>query len=262
MTRTLKSLRTPIAVAAASLLLAACSETAASDDTGAAADPDSSGSSGSAGSSGSSDAGPAATSTLPLPDGVHPLQPPDADGDPVPLVAGRYQVLLSDTLALEIDLAEGTLANEDGLYLDSKDGIIKVEAAGDVYGVPSDPCNDQFPLPVGATVDDLVAAVQDAPIYRVSRPQPVEIGGAAGTYLEIRIPAGYDSLPCKSSELGLPGNPSTSNNMPPGYVGGWWVLDVDGQRVVAQQFCGGRCPSGAADRLTTAVEGITFTAAP
>ena len=40
----------------------------------------------------------------------------------------------------------------------------------------------------------------------------------------------------------MPGNPGTSNNMAPGYVGDWWILDVDGQRVVVQQYCDGVTP--------------------
>lgn len=200
------------------------------------------------------------TEENPLPDGVLPLPEPDASGQTSSLDAGRYHVPLSDTLAFEIDLPQNSTAHNDGLYLDTKNGILKVEVAGDQYGVPIDPCNAQIITPVGPTVQDLVVAIRNEPIYRVGRPERVEIGGAEGTHLEVGIPAGYDALLCENNEVGMPGNPTTGNNMPPGHVGDWWILDVDGQRVVVQQLCE-RCDAETADRVVRTVQGITFTSA-
>jgi hypothetical protein len=56
-------------------------------------------------------------------------------------------------------------------------------------------------------------------------------------YLRLHIPPDFDASSCTDRQIGLPGNPGTSNNMAPGYAGHWWVLDVDGQRVVAQTYC-------------------------
>jgi hypothetical protein len=52
----------------------------------------------------------------------------------------------------------------------------------------ADPCHAQYVAPVGRTVQDLVQAIRKQPIYRVSRPEPVTIGGAKGTHLQIGIP--------------------------------------------------------------------------
>lgn len=198
-------------------------------------------------------------------DGVLPLPEPEDGEEPGPLDAGRYHIPLSETLALEVDLPQNTIANSEGLYLElegSLEGsILKVENAGDEYGVPIDPCTDQSVEPVGPTVQDLVDAIRDQPIYRVSRPEPVKVGGAEGTYLEIRIPTGYDSTPCEGSQVGMPGNPSTSNNMPPGHVGDWWILGVDGQRAVVQHFCE-QCDADATDHVAKTVQSITFTPTP
>ena len=199
------------------------------------------------------------TRAIALPQGVLPLPEIPFNEQSRPLDEGRYQVLLDDTLALEVDLIQGTTAAEEGLYLVEPDGILKVELAGETYGTPVHPCNNQFPLPVGPTVDDLVLAIREAPIYEVGPPRPVEIGGARGTYLEIRIPPEFDSTVCRGSEVGMPGNPGTANNMPPGHVGRWWILDVDGQRVVVQHFCDLQCGPGVAERTARAVLGITFT---
>jgi hypothetical protein len=195
-----------------------------------------------------------ATELVTLPEGVLALP----DGDDVPVDAGRYHVPLDDYLAFEVDLPQDASSSSGGLYLASGKNVLKVELAGEKYGVPIDACTAQFVMPVGPTVRDLVEAIRSEPLYRVSRPEPVEIGGAKGTYLEIRVPAGYDALSCEASEVGMPGNPGTSNNMNPGYVGYWWILDVDGQRVVAQQFCD-HCAAEEEDRSVATVPDITFT---
>ena len=204
---------------------------------------------------------PSANVDTSLPDGVRALPAPQAGQAPRPLAAGRYQVPLTGSLAFEVDLPRGTTADNDGLYLQMKDGILKVEAAGTAYGVPVDACHVQRIEPVGPTVQDLVTAIGKETVYRVSAPQPVDIDGAHGTYLEMRIPAAYDSTGCDGGQVGLPGNPDTTNNMPPGYAGGWWILDVDGQRVVAHQLCD-HCGPGSTRDLTNAVRGITFTSTP
>jgi hypothetical protein len=195
-----------------------------------------------------------ATELVTLPGGVLALP----EDDDVLLDAGRYHVPLDDYLAFEVDLPQDASSSSGGLYLASDKNVLKVELADEEYGTPTDPCTAQFVMPVGPTVRDLVEAIRSEPLYRVSRPEPVEISGAKGTYLELRVPAGYDALPCEASEVGMPGNPRTSNNMPPGYVGYWWILDVDGQRVVAQQYCH-HCTAGDEDSLAATVQGITFT---
>jgi hypothetical protein len=199
------------------------------------------------------------TRAIELPAGVLPLPETIGEEQSQPLDEGRYQVVLGDTLALEVDLPQDTTTSEGGLYLLEPDGVLKVELAGEKYGVPIHPCDNQFPLPAGPTVDDLVRAIREAPIYEVGQAEPVEIGGATGSYFEIRIPAEFDSTVCKGSEVGMPGNQNTTNNMAPGHVGRWWVLDVDGQRVVVQHFCYPQCGPGVADRAARTVRGITFT---
>jgi hypothetical protein len=245
-----QALGTSIALAVVGVLLGACSDGGAAGQAGdVPASP----------SGGSPQAGQstATTEIVDLPEGVLPL-PETPDGqEPAPLDAGRYHVPLGDSLAFEVDLSKGTTSNSDGLYLQSRKHILKVEAAGQEYGVPTDPCQVQYIEPVGPTVQDLVRAIRNQPIYRVTRSEPVTIGGAEGTYLEIRIPAAYDASSCQSSEVGLPGNPDTNNNMPPGYVGDWWILDVGGQRVVAQQLCDG-CTASDRSRLARQVQGISF----
>jgi hypothetical protein len=250
MSRRTPILHTSITFAAVGILLGACGAGggASSEADGAASQ-----------SSGSPQAGQSSsgTETVALPEGVLALPKTPEGQEPAPLDAGRYRVPLSDSLAFDVDLPRGTTSNSDGLYLQSRPNILKVELAGKDYGVPSDPCQGQYVEPAGPSVADLVKAIRRQPVYRVSHVEPVTIGGARGTHLQIAIPAGYDATKCRGSQVGLPGSPDTINNMPPGYVSDWWVLGTHGHRVVAQEFCDG-CTAEQRNRVARQVQNIVF----
>ena len=158
-------------------------------------------------------------------------------------------------------MPDGTTSHDQGLFLATSDFVLKTEAADEAYGVPRHPCTDQTIESAGTTVDDLVAALVDLPIYQTTPPEAVEIDGADGAYLETRIPRSYDASQCAYEAVQLPGNPSTAVCGPPPYIGRWWVLDVDGQRVVVQQNCWG-CSTDDLDRPARMAESITFTPTP
>jgi hypothetical protein len=205
---------------------------------------------------------PVSTDQVALPDGV--LRLPESNGPDGILITrpGRYQVPLGDTGFFEIELPVDASVNGDGLYIAFDAIILKTEIADETYGLPRDPCTAFNDLEaVGPSVENLVSAIRNEPVYRVSRPEPVEIDGAAGQYLELRIPATYDASTCTDSQLGLPGNPGSNNNMEPGYVGRWWILDVAGQRTVMQAFCV-ECEADTTERVTAMVQGITFRSSP
>lgn len=254
-------LRTAVSVAAVTALLGACSESDADPDSKADESPSSS-----SPSSPEADASPTEQTSAPaeddvLPDGVLPL-PERATGESsVELAGGRYRVPLDGTLAFDIDVPDPTTAHDDGLFLATADFIVKTEVAGDGYGVPRHPCNDQVLEPVGPTVEDLVQALVDLPVYEVSRPRPAELGGGEGFYLEAQVPRTYDVSACADSAVQLPGNPDSAVGGPPPYTGRWWVLDVDGQRVVVQQNCWG-CTAPQLDRAPRTIKSITFTSTP
>lgn len=197
-----------------------------------------------------------------LPAGVVPLPKTGSGEGAVVLSGGRYRVPLSETLSVDVDLPPGTEANGEGLYLVHDDTVLKVEAAAEGFGVASDPCRGFKDIsPAGSTVGDVVRAIRDQMPYRVSRLEPVELGGAAGKHFELGIPSGFDASSCVDGQVGLPGNPGTNNNMKPGYVGQWWILDADGQLAVLQTFCD-KCEGEESASLADAVQGITFTATP
>lgn len=176
----------------------------------------------------------------------------------VDVPAGRYRVPIDDGLSFDIDLPDHTTAHDGGVFLATDEFIVKTELAGGSYGVPRDPCRDQTITAVGPTVDDLVRALTELAPYRVSRPVRVRLGGAEGSYLEARVPRGYDDSRCDGGALQLPGNPETAVSGPAPYLGRWWVLDVGGRRVVVQQNCWG-CSAGRFDEAPQTPQSITFT---
>lgn len=176
----------------------------------------------------------------------------------VDVAAGRYRVPVDGHLSFDIDLPDRTTAHDGGLFLATQDFIVKTEVAGDAYGVPRDPCTDPRLAPVGPTVDDLVRALVDLPVYEVSRPAHVQLGGADAIYLEARVRRTFDDSRCEGGAVKLPGNPETAVGGPAPYLGRWWVLDVDGRRVVVQQNCWG-CPAGLFDEAPQTPQSITFT---
>lgn len=172
--------------------------------------------------------------------------------------AGRYRVPLDGTLAFDVDLPDDTSVHDDGVFLATESFVLKVELAGRRYGVPRHPCTDHRPAAVGPTVEDLVRALVEMPVYVLSRPRTVRLGGLDATYLEARVPPSHDASRCTGDAVRLPGNPLTAVSGPAPYIGRWWVLDVEGQRVVVQQNCWG-CPADGFDQAPRTPQSMTFT---
>jgi hypothetical protein len=250
-------LRPAILLTALAFLLAACADNDANPSDEAADTRSSQG-----GSPTPSDEGSSLTEEVALPAGVLALPESDGVEDAVVLEAGRYRVPLSDTLSFDVDVPPGTEANNGGLYLAVEETVLKIEAAGQDYGVPSDPCSAYTRIePAGPTVGNLVGAIRNQPIYRASRPEPIEFAGAVGQYVELRIPRAYDASSCGDGQVGLPGNPGSNNNMSPGYVGHWWIVEVEGQRAVVQTLCD-QCDPEPSEPIARMVQSITFTPTP
>ena len=195
-----------------------------------------------------------------LPDGVLALPESDAGADFATLAAGRYRVPLSDTVSFDVDLPSESYAHDGGLFIATGGVVLKTVIADEEYGVPHDPCTAQALDPVGAEVDDLVRAIHNRPVYHASRPEPTQIGGAKGTYLEVEIPRAFDASRCANGEVQSPGIPATSVGWEPSSRGRYWILDVDGQRVVVAQECS--CAADEFGQAATIARSITFTPTP
>ena len=193
--------------------------------------------------------------------GCSPFRSLVPDEDAVSLEAGRYRLSLGDTLSFDVDLPPGTEASNGGLYLVADETILKVEAAGEDYGVPSEPCTgvtDITPRARRSTTWSARSASSrsTAPVAPSRSRSAAPLASTSGCGSRRR------TTPRRAhGQVGLPGNPGSNNNMSPGYVGHWWFLDVDGQRVVAQTFCE-QCDAIASESATRMVQSITFTPTP
>ncbi|HVK28303.1 MAG TPA: hypothetical protein VM575_08175 [Nocardioides sp.] len=243
MRHTTTLLRTSVALAVATALLAGCSDSDADDDKAADAP--------------SSDP---TTTAAADPDGVQALPPNDAGADFATLAAGRYRIALGDALAFDVDVPSESYAHDDGLFVATGPVVLKTEIAGDDFGVAADPCTRHGIVPAGPGADDLVRALRALAPFHVTEPRPVTLGGARGTYLEATLPASYDTGSCQGGEVQLPGTPDSAVNGLAPYIGRWWVLDVEGQRVMVQQACW-ECTAADMDAVTSIPESLVFTPA-
>jgi hypothetical protein len=106
--------------------------------------------------------------------------------------------------------------------------------------------------PIGPSVDDLGAALADLAPFRVtSPPEDVSIYGYPGTHLELRVPnlpveehgsfTGCDEGNLKSWVAAMDTTPGDAfyGYTGPGYTEEFWILDVDGTRLM---ISAGRSP--------------------
>jgi hypothetical protein len=233
------------AVAAALILLAACSgepEADATDEVPTAPSP-------------------AEPSPTPAPGEVTPL-PHDVEF--ADLAAGRYALSLDEDWSYEIDVPAGW-RGFDGKWLstqtDELEGPIFLAdvVAPDATTVPAHPCDDHTPRLVGPTVKDFVAAIERLPLLRVDDPRKVTVGGASGLVMDVRSARGLDIGACADG-LTLYTSGADSLTWDDAYLGRWWVIAVDGTRVVFTANCApSECDAAMLQAAEEMVGSISFT---
>lgn len=105
---------------------------------------------------------------------------------------------------------------------------------------------------------DLAAGLRGQPVLEVSRPVPVTLDGNQGLYLEVTIPDAVDADACVDDTVALFSTGADRWGWTDGFVGRWWILDVDGERVVVMPQCETTCSKDDFDTLTTMAESVTF----
>jgi hypothetical protein len=110
-------------------------------------------------------------------------------------------------------------------------------------------------------VTDLATALRQQPVLEVSQPDPVTVDGNHGLYVEVRIPETVDSSSCIDDTVALFSTGLDEWGWTEGFIGQWWILNVDGERVVVMPQCDTTCTDNDFDTLTTMAESITFTRA-
>ena len=122
--------------------------------------------------------------------------------------------------------------------------------------LPVHPCRDHSLRLVGPTVDDLARAIASQPVWRVSTPRPVTLAGVRAIYLEIELPARVDPADCVDGsvsewEAGQDGMATTRT-----FQSRWWILEVDGQRLLVQGRCYDTCTESDLDTLSAMAKSV------
>jgi hypothetical protein len=144
---------------------------------------------------------------------------------------------LSGSPRAELNLPAGFYGSDFGVWKNPTNpkeagwGTISLRTGGDVY---PDPCKGTGnPPTVGPTVEDLTSALTAQKVTDTTAPVPVEVDGHVGLYVEVSVPAAFDISGCRNQELLVwqePGGEPVGIDRE--YMSRYWVLDVDGQRVV------------------------------
>ena len=181
-----------------------------------------------------------------------------------PLDPGTYYIDPDDDpstpLRVEFDIATGGWDGWIGAAKfdeESLNGHVAVSIAT-VTNVVSHGCRDHSPddPPVGPTVDDLAAALADLAPFRVtSPPTDVTMAGYRGKHLELTVP----DLPVEADAEGLKFTGCEDRTLKswfsaadpegffghtgPGYTEEFWILDVEGTRLVIVAHSSPKAPA-------------------
>lgn len=104
--------------------------------------------------------------------------------------------------------------------------------------VLADPCNVDKPSPpLGPTVEDLAAALAAQQRTTTTEPVPVELDGHRGLYLELQSPTRFDYAACAGGPDGgmliwEAGEAGDGRGLEAPTTDRYWIVDVDGERVV------------------------------
>ncbi len=129
--------------------------------------------------------------------------------------------------------------------------------------VPADPCNAENPSPpLGPSVEDFANALVAQMRTSTTEPIPVELDGHQGLYLELTSPAKFDFSGCGEGEMLI----FTNTNGDEGRVldrpatDRYWILDLDGQRVVVTAMTDRDAADEDIELVTDVAKAATFVA--
>jgi hypothetical protein len=104
---------------------------------------------------------------------------------------------------------------------------------GDVDLIDTDPCGAGETIKPGPTVRELAEALTGQAPDRATAPRPITVGGHRGLYVEMRVQR--DLSRCESGKFTVLAVHQAENpwySAGPGRVLRFWIVDVDGQRVM------------------------------
>jgi hypothetical protein len=166
---------------------------------------------------------------------------------------------LPDSPLAELDLPAGFTGNDAWVWAnaDKEDewGAITLVPVGAVY---RDPCARAGNRPkAGSSVEDFARALAAQKVTTTTTPIPVSLDGHEGVYLEASVPAGFHLSSCPGKELVL-WEAGEESGLDASFVSRYWVLDVDGERVVLVVNTNTRATDATVARFTRIAESATF----
>lgn len=175
--------------------------------------------------------GPAAYQEGPLAAGTYVLTPfTGSEASGVCFGVGCVEDPRDDAIRVSVTIPAGFEGTHRPLIWgpDGETGLIILRGAS-LY---SDPCHSTPPpdIAVGPTVDDFATAIEQHPLLDATAPVAVTLGGYAGRYIDLTLPA--DIAQCTNGEF-WPWEPGIYAQGP-SHRWHLWILDVDGVRVVIQ----------------------------
>jgi hypothetical protein len=153
---------------------------------------------------------------------------------------------------------ESYVWTHDELDLDAYPGQLLYRAPTRVY---ADPCEDDRPSPrLGPTVEDLAVALAAQKRTTTTRPVPTELGGYRGLYLELSTTDDLSSAACapQGGMLIFEAGPGNERVLEVAATDRYWILDIEGRRVVVSAMTPAGARSESVERVTDVAEAITF----
>jgi hypothetical protein len=213
---------------------------------------------------------PTATSTVTV--SAEPTATPDPRlNGQEPLDPGRYQVNAGLTTGVTVAVPSGWSASGDWVVIgprgnDEPDGMaIRFYTIPNLAVNPLAHSEGNLDPPVGPTADDMVQAIVAHPGWSASEPEDITIDGHAGQLVSITIPLDAE-LPVEDgghtfyfyAEPGGGGIWGFAN----GQTFDWYIVDVDGQRVIIDSFHYPGTPEADLAAQRTIVESVQFGSNP
>jgi hypothetical protein len=188
-----------------------------------------------------------------------------------PLDPGRYQVNGGVSAVVTVAVPAGWSASGDWVVIGPRGNDLPDGMAIRFYTIPNLAANPlshsagNVDPPVGPTVDDMVQAVVAHPALTASEPTDVTIDGHAGQLISITIPTDAE-LPIVEGgpAFYLYAEPSGGGiwGFAPGQIFDWYIVDVDGQRLIIDSFHYPGTPEADLAAQRSVVESVQFGSNP
>jgi len=202
---------------------------------------------------------PATTATTPVDDGrdCHDVM----FSTDTPVEPGRWCIAaigLADAPYAVFDVPSGYYGSGPFLFQDRE----PTAAIGywTVESVYVNPCTRAGgPVDPGPTVRDFAGALARQQLTTASTPVPVGIAGYGGLYVELTFPTDMHLSRCLEPTFDIfeSGDGTRWDNIP-GLVDSYWILDVDGRRLVLATAHEPTLPKPRLDELTGIIESVGF----